>query len=64
MNEALTKATQSLQFAASELREALAKATAVEALIVYPILERVGQARSMTAELASALVLDGKERAK
>ena len=64
MNEALTKATHSLQFAASELREALAKAGAVEALIVYPILDRVEQARSMTAQLMGARVSDGKGGAK
>ena len=64
MNEALTKASQSLQFAAHELRDALAKASAVEALLLYAILERVEQTRTMAAQLASARVSDGKEWAK
>jgi hypothetical protein len=64
MNEALTKTVHSLQFAAGDLREALAKASAVEALLLYPILERVEHARAMTMHLTSARVSDGKGGAK
>jgi len=64
MNEALTNAYNSLHFAASELRAALAKASAVEALLIYAIIERVEQTRTMTSQLASARVSDGNERAK
>ena len=64
MNEALDNAEHSLKCAASHLRNALARAGSVEALLQYAILERVEQTRTMTAQLASARVSDGKERAK
>ena len=64
MNEALDNAEHSLKCAASHLRDALAKASAVEALLLYPILERVEYSRAMTMHLTSARVSDGKGGAK
>jgi len=46
MNEALDKVKHSLDFASDELRQALHKASPIEALVLMPILKQVVEARN------------------
>ena len=46
MNEELVKAQHDLGFAVDDLRAALSRATAVEALVLLPIIKAVADARN------------------
>jgi hypothetical protein len=54
MNEALEKVNYCLGLASDGLREALHKASAVEALILLPLIKRVAEARTDAAALVTA----------
>ena len=45
IKEALTKATHDLEFASNDLREALGLSSAVESLVLLPIILEVNKAR-------------------
>jgi hypothetical protein len=54
MSEALTQALHSAEFTVSSLREALAKASPVEALLLLPMICAARQLQSDIAALVSA----------
>ena len=58
MNEALEKVEHDLGFASDGLREALHKASAVEALVLLPLIKRVNEARNEVAALFAARIAD------
>ena len=58
MNEALEKVEHDLGFASDGLREALHKASAVEALVLLPLIKRVNEARNEVAALFAARISD------
>ena len=58
MNEALEKVEHDLGFASDGLREALNKASAVEALVLLPLIKRVNEARNEVAALFAARIAD------
>lgn len=45
MNESLEKAVHDLGFASDDLREALNKGSAVESLLLLPLIKKVNEAR-------------------
>lgn len=55
MNDALENAKRSLCAASDELREALHVASAVEAIVLLPLIKRVNDARNEVAALYAAL---------
>ena len=54
MNESLEKAEHDLGFASDDLREALHKASAVEAIVLLPLIKLVNEARNEVAALSAA----------
>ena len=58
MNEALEKVEHDLGFASDGLREALHKASAVEALVLLPLIKQVNEARNEVAALFAARMSD------
>jgi hypothetical protein len=54
MNEALEKVEHDLGFASDGLREALNKANAVEALVLFSIIKRVNEVRNEVTALSAA----------
>jgi hypothetical protein len=54
MNEALTQAERALDIASDELREALHRANAIEALVLLPLVHKVADARNELAALIAA----------
>jgi hypothetical protein len=54
MSEALTQALHTTDFTIASLREALAQASAVEALLLMPMIGTAAQLHSDIAALASA----------
>ena len=65
MNESLEKVEHDLGFASDGLREALHKASAVEAMVLLPIIGQVAAARNDVAALIAARATDaagGKAR--
>jgi len=58
MHEALEKAEHNLGFASDGLREALREASAVETLVLLPLIKRVSEARNDVAVLRTACVSD------
>jgi hypothetical protein len=54
MNEALEEVELDLGFASDGLREALRKASAVEALVLLPLIKRVNETRNDVAALIAA----------
>jgi hypothetical protein len=58
MNEALEKVEHDLGSAFDGLREALYKASTVEALVLFPLLKRVNETRNDVATLFAARTSD------
>jgi len=58
MNESLEKAEHDLAFALDDLRDALRKASAVEALVLLPLIERVSEAWNEVTALIAAQISD------
>ena len=58
MNEELEKVEHDLGFASDGLREALHTASAVEALLLLPLIKRVNEARNEVAALFAARISD------
>jgi hypothetical protein len=58
--EALTKASHSASFVLGDLRSALATATAVEALVLLPLIEQAAQLQQRIAALLTAVSNEGK----
>ena len=58
MNESLEKAEHDLAFALDDSREALRKASAVEAIVLLPIIERVSEAWNEVTALIAAQISD------
>ena len=54
MNEALTQALHTAEFTVASLREALSKASPVEALLLMPMIGEARQLHSAIAALESA----------
>lgn len=62
MTEALEKASQTLDLATRDLREALATCGPVEALVVLPLVAQVAQARQSVDALLAAKREEGAGR--
>ena len=58
MNEALEKVEHDIGFASDGLREALHKASAVEALVLLPLIKRVNEARNEVEALLAARIAE------
>ena len=63
-NEELEKVEHDLGFASDGLRMVLNKASAVEALVLLPLIKRVNEARNEVAALLAARISDTAANAK